>query len=155
MFKNVVLVVILAGCCSAALLMLAMGNVFAKVEEDKAIRATVQQYFDGIIQYDEQALRTAFHPDAAVIGTKDDGALDWQAFQNWVLYTRGDAPDPTGRINRILSIDISGNAAVVKTELDWPRVRYIDYLSLMKIDGEWKIVNKIWHREKRQEARGG
>ena len=132
----------------AILLAAAPGNVPPEMDaEEEAIRAVVQRYFDGIIEYDEDALRKAFHPKAQVIGTKD-GELDWHAFQDWVLYTRGDAPDPTGRNNSILSIDVAGAAAVVKTELDWPNIHYIDYLSLLKIDGEWKIVNKIWHRER-------
>lgn len=117
-------------------------------KEEEAIRAVVQLYFDGIIKYDEEALRKAFHPKANVIGTTKEGAADWEPFQEWVVYTRGDAPDPTSRNNTIVSIDIAGRAAVVKTDLDWPSVHYIDYLSLLKIDGEWKIVNKIWHREK-------
>jgi hypothetical protein len=108
----------------------------------------VQLYFDGIIKYDEQALRKAFHADASVVGAKDDGTPDWEPFQEWVLYTRGKAPDATGRNNRIVSIDITGRAAVVKTDLDWPSVHYVDYLSLLKLDSQWKIVNKIWHREK-------
>ena len=57
--------------------------------------------------------------------------------------------DANQRTNEILSIDIEGLAAVAKTELMWPNVRYIDYLSLLKIDGEWRIVNKIWHQERR------
>lgn len=119
-----------------------------KNAEEEAVRKVVQLYFDGIIKYDEAALRKAFHPNASVIGTKKDGTTDWAPFQEWVLYTRGDAPDPTGRNNSMISIDITGNAASVKTALDWPHVKYVDYLSLLKIDGEWKIVNKIWNREK-------
>ncbi len=117
-------------------------------DDEQAIRAVVQLYFDGIIKYDEQSLRKAFHADANVIGTTKEGAADWEPFQEWVVYTRGDAPDPTGRENRIVSIDITGNAAVAKTDLDWPHVHYVDYLSLLKIDGEWQIVNKIWNRAK-------
>ena len=117
-------------------------------EDERAIRQVVQLYFDGIIKYDEASLRKAFHADAYVIGTDEKGALDSEPFQEWVLYTRGKAPDPTGRENKIVSIDITGRAATVKTDLDWPHVHYVDYLSLLKIEGEWKIVNKIWHREK-------
>lgn len=56
-----------------------------------AIRAVIQLYFDGIIQYDEAALRKAFHPKASVISTTSDGAQEWEPFQEWVVYTRGDA----------------------------------------------------------------
>lgn len=115
-------------------------------DDEKAIREVIQLYFDGIIKYDEAALREAFHPDAFVIGLNKQGELEREVFQEWVLYTRGTAPDPTGRNNAIVSVDITGTAAVVKTDLDWPSARYIDYLSLLKIDGTWCIVNKIYHR---------
>lgn len=124
--------------------------VLAQQADEAAVRAVVEQYFHGIIAYDEAALRAAFHPEANVTGVKETGELDWAAFDSWVAYTRGEAPDPTGRNNRIVSVDIAGPAAVVKTELDWPSVKYTDYLSLLKIEGEWKIVNKIWSRERLQ-----
>ena len=116
--------------------------------EEAAIRQVVQLYFDGIIKYEEDALRKAFHPRANIIGTTGEGTVDWEPFQEWVLYTRKDAPDPAGRNNSIVSIDITGNAAVVKTDLAWPHVHYVDYLSLLKIEGRWVIVNKTWNREK-------
>jgi hypothetical protein len=34
----------------------------------------------------------------------------------------------------------------VKVELRYPDVAFVDYLSLLKIDGRWQIVNKIFHR---------
>lgn len=129
-------------------LLLAAGNdpPESMSDDEKAIREVVQLYFDGIIKYDEAALRKAFHPDAYVIGLAKSGKLERAPFQEWVLYTRGTAPDPTGRNNTIVTVDIAGTAAVAKTDLNWPHVRYIDYLSLMKIEGEWRIVNKVFHR---------
>lgn len=115
-------------------------------DDEAAVRAVVEQYFHGIIAYDEEALRNAFHPDAAVIGLNKEGETESVRFDDWVVYTRGTAPDATGRNNTIVSVDITGTAAVVKTDLNWPHVRYIDYLSLMKSGGEWRIVNKIFHR---------
>ena len=35
-------------------------------------------------------------------------------------------------------------AAVARVELDYPGVFIADYFSLLKIDGEWKIMNKIF-----------
>ena len=51
--------------------------------------------------------------------------------------------------------DITGTAAVAKVDLQWPRVHYVDYLSLIKIGDEWKIVNKIWHQGPPVEPRAG
>jgi len=120
--------------------------------DEVQILKVVQFYFDGIIEYDEAKLREAFHPDAVVSGTDDTGALDSKPFQEWVLYTRGTAPDRAGRENTIVSVDISGHAAVVKTDLAWPHVHYVDYLSLLKLDGTWVIMSKIWYKEKPNSA---
>lgn len=145
--------VVAIGCCAIVAVVTGVGASYAEQKrEEDAIREVVQLYFDGIITYDENALRKAFHPEASVIGTNKAGGADWAPFQEWVLYTRGDAPDPTGRNNSILSVDVTGNAAVVKTDLNWPHVHYVDYLSLLKVDGRWQIVNKIWNREKPRAA---
>jgi hypothetical protein len=57
------------------------------------------------------------------------------------------ADDEAQRRRRIVSIDRTGTAAMAKIELDYPTVRFTDYMSLLKVNGEWKIVNKIFHRE--------
>lgn len=49
-------------------------------------------------------------------------------------------------MRKILQLDHAGDAAMVKVELRYPAVTFIDYLSLLKIDGRWQIVNKIFHR---------
>ena len=71
-------------------------------KDEEAIRAVIQLYFDGIIKYDEEALRKAFHPKANVIGTTNEGAVEWEPFQEWVVYTgkaptRPDATTPSSR----------------------------------------------------------
>ncbi len=67
------------------------------------------------------------------------------AFQEWKeVVTSDGARGPDGFTNEILSVDVHGVAATVKTRLTWPEVVYVDYLSLIFADGEWKIVNKIW-----------
>ncbi|HPA52839.1 MAG TPA: nuclear transport factor 2 family protein [Thermoanaerobaculia bacterium] len=44
----------------------------------------------------------------------------------------------------MVSIDVAGDAAVAKVELDYPKVFFVDYLSLLKIDGVWKIAQKTY-----------
>ena len=45
---------------------------------------------------------------------------------------------------RIALVDIAGDAAVARVEEDYPNALYIDYLSLLRIHGEWLVVNKIY-----------
>ena len=119
------------------------------ITDDEAIRATVQHYFDGMMQADPAHLKLAFHPEARLIGPGRDGAALIIPFERWANGWEGRDPrDPATHRNRIVSVDLSGAAAVAKTELTWPSVRYVDYLSLLKVHGEWKIVNKIWTEER-------
>ena len=113
------------------------------------VREAVQAYFDGMMTGEVALLERAFHPAARLLGTGDDGLMVIP-FENWAERVPNWAPGAaaSGYTNRILEVDIAGNAAVAKTELIWPDVRYIDYLSLLQVDGEWKIVNKIWMEER-------
>ena len=42
-------------------------------------------------------------------------------------------------------IDISGDAASVKVTDEFAGMRFTDYLSLLKIESRWIIVNKLYH----------
>ncbi len=42
---------------------------------------------------------------------------------------------------------MSGDAAVGKIVLDYPGVYIVDYMSLLKVDGRWQIINKIFSVE--------
>jgi|SRR5687768_5477874 len=114
--------------------------------DEASIRATVQHYFDGMMNGSPESLRKAFDANAFLIGV---GKTEPNRipFESWAANMTRPMPNPQQYKNTILSIDIAGNAAVAKTELDWPKVRYVDYLSLLKINGEWRVVNKIWHTE--------
>jgi hypothetical protein len=47
----------------------------------------------------------------------------------------------------IVDVHQYGKTAIVKVRVENNRVIYTDYLSLLKIDGEWKIIHKIWDTE--------
>lgn len=115
---------------------------------EQAVREAVEQYFKGIDEHDQEALARAFHPEARIKAML--GGYWEMPFNEWRGFADRPAPaDADQRTNTIHSIDISGSAAVVKTELVWPNVRYLDYLSLLNVDGEWKIVSKIFHQDPR------
>jgi hypothetical protein len=53
--------------------------------------------------------------------------------------------DEAQRKRRIVSVDVSGDAAQAKVELDYPTTFFTDYFNLLKVDGKWMIVNKTFH----------
>lgn len=115
--------------------------------EKQAVTAAVERYFQGHATGDGELWRQAFHPEAKLFWVKG-GALQQKTAADFAAGAPGKpAADEARRVRRILSLDTAGDAAMVKVELVYPEVTFIDYLSLLKIDGQWRIVNKIFHRK--------
>ena len=122
--------------------MATMGATRAPDADDEAIRATIQHYFDQGME-----VRKAFWPDAEMLYIRD-GSLNVVPIEDYIARaeSRADEPPRTDVEKRIVSIDRTGTAAVAKLELKGPDWMLYDYMSMLKIDGEWKIVNKIFSR---------
>jgi len=123
------------------------GNPAAGSEADRqAVAATVQLYFQGHATGSGEFFRKAMHVDGKMFWVKD-GALAQRSFPEYIAGAPGKpADDEARRARRILMIDVTGDAAVAKVELDYPDATLIDYLSLLRLDGKWVVVNKIFHR---------
>jgi hypothetical protein len=95
-------------------------------------------------------MRKAFHTEGNLIFIRE-GKFSTRSFAEYIGgFTGKPAADEAQRKRSIESIDVSGNAGVAKVTLDYPTTRFVDYMSLLKIDGEWKIVTKIFYAEPKQ-----
>lgn len=137
----VILGLLLAG--AAAIFMPAR----AQNAEDAAVRQTIEHYFRGHATGQGEHFRKVFHPDAKLFAVRE--GKYWQlTSEEYIARAPGKpAADENQRKRSIESVDISGNAAIAKIVLDYPQVRFTDYMSLLKIDGEWRIVNKTFYAE--------
>ena len=113
------------------------------------IRQTVQLYFEGMYHSDVDKLRKAFHPSAALMGYYS-GNLAHIPLEKWLeMVAARPAPAKNGEEYnmRLVSLDLTENVAVVKVKDLYLGLWFTDYLSLLKIEDEWVIVNKIFHHE--------
>jgi hypothetical protein len=120
-------------------------DVVTVVDEYDAIRRTVQMCLDGEATGDVDTLREAFHPDARMFGSLAGERYDVPIQELFDL--AASAPADTGRYrSRILAVQQTGDAAMatVIEEGYWGTVSFVDYLSLAKVDGAWKIVSKLF-----------
>lgn len=128
------------------------GDAGAAEAEQRAVAATVELYLQGHATGDGALWRRAFHPEAKLFWVKD-GQLAQRTAEEFAASASGrPAADEARRARKISSLDIAGDAAMVKVELRYPEVTFIDYLSLLKLDGQWRIVHKIFHRRDRATA---
>lgn len=119
--------------------------------EEAKVREAIEHYFRGHATGDGENHKKVFHPDSKLFFIRD-GKLTQLTSAEYIARSPGKpAPDEALRKRRIESIDITGNAAMVKIVLDHPTAKLTDYMSMLKIDGEWKIVNKIFYAEPKQQ----
>jgi hypothetical protein len=122
-------------------------RVTAQSAEETAVRAALEHYFRGHATGQGEHFRKIFHADSKLF-TIRDGKFWELTSEQYIARAPGQAPtDEEKRKRTIESVDITGNAAMAKIVLDYPQVKFTDYMSLLKIDGEWKIVNKTFHAE--------
>jgi hypothetical protein len=119
-----------------------------KTDLDLVIQ-TVQYYFDGMYNGDIELLKKAFHPDAFLFGYLRGDYMHFSA-KDWFKVVKGrPAPSKEGEEYdmRVVSTDLTGEAATVKVADLYMGLRFTDYLTLSKIEGEWVIVNKAFHHD--------
>lgn len=114
---------------------------------DAAVRAPLEAYLRGHATGSADEFRPAFHPDAQLWGMRN-GALIRMTAEEYIGRASGSpASDEAQRRRWIESLDVTGDTAVAKIILDYPSVRFTDYMALSRIDGRWVIVNKMFQAE--------
>lgn len=119
---------------------------------DAGVRAPLEAYLRGHATGSQDAFREAFYPDARVWGMRN-GALVQMTAEEYIGRAAGQpAPDEAQRRRWIESVDVSGDAAIAKIVLDYPAVRFVDYMTLARIDGRWVIVHKMFQADPKPAA---
>lgn len=115
----------------------------------EAVSAVVNLYFEGIHWSDPKRIEEAFHPDARLVGHIGSTPYAKGRGEYMEILRSRPAPAASGAefTMTIQGIDIYRNAAVVRTRTPIGGVVYVDYLSLRKSDGVWKIVHKVFSHE--------
>jgi hypothetical protein len=112
------------------------------IHDHDAIAATVQLYIDGSAEGDAAKLSEGFHSDAQMYGAIGDDRYDEPITE----YIKLMAESPGGETlqARITSIVQAGDAAsaIVVEEGFWGTMSFVSFLTLSRIEGRWRIVNK-------------
>lgn len=103
------------------------------------------QYVDGWVTGDVELAKKAFHKDAVMYGYLNG---DLCAGSIEALYGAiGQLGADSATKSEVDVMEIAGNAATVRVILEnWHGMRFTDFHSLVKIDGKWQIVAKIFHQ---------
>ncbi len=122
-------------------------NSFAQESDYKLVEKTVSYYLKGGTNNDFETLKKAFHKNATMKFISNGTYKEVNAL-NFFKRVIKEGPKQN-RKTQISYINVSGNTANAKLEIEYPSFTFIDYMNLLKIDGEWKVVNKIFYRKQK------
>jgi len=99
---------------------------------------------------DPGKVRQAFHPNAMITGYLETGLAE-MTVDEFAEFVESQNPSPKEKGDEILleivSCDIAGSTASVSVRDGYIGHVFLDTLSFLEKDGEWKIYNKLFHVE--------
>ncbi len=120
------------------------------MDDKQQIENTAQTYFDSMFEASAEKAHAAFHPNAKITGYMQGDLLELtvEQFAEFVS-SKNPSPKDNGETARfeILSVEIAGDTAVARVRDDYDGITFLDTLSMIKVDGEWRIYNKLFFAE--------
>ena len=124
--------------------LLAIAPLRAQTSEEAGVRAAVNQYFKGHATGNGDEMRKAFLPTAHIEGNRQGKFTSWTVDDYVRNFTGKPAADEATRQRTIDNVNVSGTAAMARATLVHGQTTFVDYFVLLKVDGEWKIANKVY-----------
>ncbi len=124
------------------------GAQTAPADENAAITKTALNYIEGWYEGNAERMESALHPELAKRIIYTDPKSGRSQFSHMgamtlVLGTReggGSKTPKEKQLKEVTILDRFENVAIVKiVASDW-----IDYLSVAKFNGKWRIINVLW-----------
>lgn len=114
----------------------------------QAVIAVLGDYFDALYFCDAEKLARVFHSRAQYV-TVSDGTLLYRTMAEYFPVVA--AREPPARRNEerrdeIVRIEFAGPAtATARVTCAFGGKHFIDCLTLIKLDGRWQIISKVFH----------
>jgi Putative lumazine-binding len=123
-------------------LLLSVAGIAQNKADEEAVRACLEHYMSG----DGHRMEKAFHPSATMkyVDVQSSEFKD-VPIADFIARAKANTTKPDRKIE-IVALNIEGNAANGKIKIETEKAILYDYMNMLKINGEWKIVSKIFSR---------
>jgi Putative lumazine-binding len=121
-----------------------MTKLITSAEYDDVI-AAAHCYIEAMEQGSSKRAKERFHPGGGIYGYVD-GEFKGGSISNFFKYL-DESPQGHKMKAHLDVIAITPSTAIVKVEveMDPPETDYTDFMAMVKLDGSWQIVAKIFH----------
>ena len=113
------------------------------------IEQLINDYFKALHSKDVATIEHIFWSHANITGYYEGEFVHSKLHDYLSILKRMSAPNMIGEDfdMDIVSIELKGNMAAVKTRYLFQALEYVDFLSLLKIDDKWQIVQKTFYHD--------
>jgi len=120
------------------------------MNDKEQIENVVQLYVDSMDESNSDKVKQAFHNNAKVVGYLHGDFME-MSVDDFAGFVSSQQPSPKEKgenvVFEILSCEIEGTTASVKIRDKYLGITFLDTLSFIKIESEWKLYNKLFHVE--------
>ena len=105
-----------------------------------------QVYFDAAYEMDAEKFASVFHPSSSVTKVGEVGDVSVTPLEAWLAAVRQvKAPKQQGSVrhDQVLSVDVTREMALLHVKLQVSPRHFTDMLSCLKVNGTWRIVQKV------------
>jgi hypothetical protein len=118
------------------------------------INGILEEYFDALYFSDVEKLQRVFHPKA-IYATADETPLLYRTMEEYVPVVAARQPPASrneARRDHIDAIDLAGeNTAVARVRCSIGQRDFVDFLTMVRADGRWRIIAKVFQITERQQ----
>ena len=120
------------------------------MSDKEKIETVVQLYVDSMDESNPDKVKQAFHSNAKVVGYLHGDFME-MSVDDFAGFVASQQPSPKDKgeevVFEILSCEIEGTTASVKVRDKYLGITFLDTLSFIKVENEWKLYNKLFHVE--------
>jgi Putative lumazine-binding len=116
---------------------------------DVGIITLLDNYFELMHTQNMDLFDKVFHPDCSLFGTPDDkyNVRTAAVYKEQMMNRESPASKGEARRDDILFVDqLFDSNAIARVQLEMFGGVMQDYLSLLKVDGQWYVIAKTWAR---------
>jgi hypothetical protein len=118
------------------------------------ITEVLRDYFNALYFCDPDRLQRVFHP-RAIYATADETPLLYRTMEEYVPVVaarQSPASRNEPRRDHIDAIDMAGeNTAAARVRCSIGQRDFVDFLTLVRIEGQWRIIAKVFQIIERQQ----
>ena len=117
-----------------------------ETNESKVIEKTIINYIENFFENNFEEMNKSLHPRLAKRGLNPDGTIsdDYPPQKLKELMLKKQILPLKDQHNLVENISVFGNMAKASLTTGYPNTRWIEYIHLVKVDNEWRIINVFW-----------